>query len=173
MKAMDIAFVDAASNLEAEESDRRNQDLQNPASHDCTKSPALEQGTAPRAKKPLQPEQVWAIRARLELATKLRNLTLFNHAINSKPRGCDLVRLHVEYLIICNSVRVRASATRRQTARPVQFEASENAREVILRWITTLGPGFITRMWRSPRERLLMERPLSIGRNVWPNAAIP
>lgn len=44
-------------------------------------------------KRPLLPKQVWAIRARLELAGNLRDLALFNVAIDSKLRGCDLVAL--------------------------------------------------------------------------------
>ena len=50
-------------------------------------------------KRPLLPKQVWAIRARLELANNLRDLVLFNVAIDSKLRGCDLVRLSVVDLV--------------------------------------------------------------------------
>jgi len=54
-------------------------------------------------KRPLLPKQVWAIRARLELAGNLRDLTLFNMAIDSKLRGCDLVRLKVGDLVVGGS----------------------------------------------------------------------
>ncbi len=46
-------------------------------------------------KAPLQPKEVWAIRVRLQLAGRIRDLALFNLAIDSKLRGCDLVRLKV------------------------------------------------------------------------------
>ena len=56
---------------------------------------------------PLLAKQVWAIRARLELAGNLRDLALFNLAIDSKLRGCDLVRLKVTDLVIGDRVRER------------------------------------------------------------------
>ncbi len=56
-------------------------------------------------KRPLLPKQVWAIRARLELACNLRDLTLFNVAIDSKLRGCNLVKLTVTHVATANVVR--------------------------------------------------------------------
>ncbi len=46
-------------------------------------------------KAPLQPKEVWAIRVRLQMAKRVRDLALFNLAIDSKLRGCDLVCLRV------------------------------------------------------------------------------
>ena len=63
-------------------------------------------------KRPLLPRQVWAIRARLKLADNLRDLALFNLAIDSKLRGCDLVRLKVVDLVAGGCVRARASSSR-------------------------------------------------------------
>ena len=60
-------------------------------------------------KRPLLPKQVWAIRARLELAGYLRDLVLFNVAIDSKLRGCDLVKLAVSDLVKDDRVRERVS----------------------------------------------------------------
>ena len=65
-------------------------------------------------KRPLLPKQVWAIRARLELGDNLRDLALFNVAIDSKLRGCDLVKLGVSDLIKDDRVRERASMTLRR-----------------------------------------------------------
>ncbi len=79
-------------------------------------------------KRPLLPRQVWAIRARLELAGNPRNLVLFNLAIDSKLRSCDLVRLKVADLVVAGAVRDRVSIVQSKTGRPVQFEVSE-ARE--------------------------------------------
>ena len=83
-------------------------------------------------KRPLKPRQVWAIRARLELAANQRNLVLFNLAIDSKLRGCDLVRLKVADLVVAGAVRDRVSVIQRKTGRPVQFEVSENTRPSVL-----------------------------------------
>lgn len=86
-------------------------------------------------KRPLLAKQVWAIRARLELAGNLRDLALFNLAIDSKLRGCDLVRLRVTDLVIGDRVRDRVTVIQRKTQRPVQFEVSENTRESIWNWV--------------------------------------
>ncbi len=86
-------------------------------------------------KRPLLPKQVWAIRARLELAGNLRDLALFNLTIDSKLRGCDLVRLVVTDLVVVDRVRSRATVIQRKTERPVQFEVSENTRESIWNWV--------------------------------------
>ena len=86
-------------------------------------------------KRPLLAKQVWAIRARLELAGYLRDLALFNLAIDSKLRGCDLVRLKVTDLVVGDRVRERVTVIQSKTRRPVQFEVSENTRDSIWNWI--------------------------------------
>ncbi len=86
-------------------------------------------------KRPLLPKQVWAIHARLELAGNLRDLALFNLAIDSKLRGCDLVRLKVVDLVIGDRVRDRVTVIQSKTNRPVQFEVSENTRDSIWNWV--------------------------------------
>ncbi|MGY9036434.1 MAG: tyrosine-type recombinase/integrase [Rhodobacterales bacterium] len=86
-------------------------------------------------KRPLLPKQVWAIRARLELAGNLRDLALFNVAIDSKLRGCDLVALKADHLIRDGRVRERVSVVQSKTNKPVQFELAENTRETVSSWI--------------------------------------
>jgi len=86
-------------------------------------------------KRPLLPKQVWAIRARLELAANLRDLALFNLAIDSKLRGCDLVRLKVSDLVSNDRVRERVSVIQSKTNRPVQFEVSESTRDSLWNWV--------------------------------------
>ena len=76
-------------------------------------------------KRPLLPKQVWAIRARLELAGNLRDLTLFNVAIDNKLRGCDLVSLKTSDLIWDDRVRDRVSVVQSKTNKLVQFELAE------------------------------------------------
>jgi len=88
-------------------------------------------------KRPLLPKQVWAIRARLELAGNLRDLTLFNLAIDSKLRGCDLVRLKVIDLVSGDRVRERVSVIQSKTNRPVQFEVSESTRDSLWNWVSS------------------------------------
>jgi site-specific recombinase XerC len=86
-------------------------------------------------KRPLLPKQVWAIRARLELANNLRDLALFNVAIDSKLRGCDLVCLKVSDLVNADQVRERVSVVQSKTKRPVQFEVTENTRVSVADWV--------------------------------------
>ena len=102
-----------------------------------TRRPPWNKGRLVGQKRPLQPKQVWAIRARLELGNKLRDLALFNLAIDSKLRGCDLVRLRVNDLAVGNSVRDRVSVVQSKTAKPVQFEVTENTREVVSQWVSS------------------------------------
>lgn len=86
-------------------------------------------------KRPLLPKQVWAIRARLELAGYRRDLALFNVAIDSKLRGCDLVKLAVADLVKDDRVRERVSVIQSKTRKPVQFELTENTRDTVLVWV--------------------------------------
>ncbi len=78
-------------------------------------------------KRPLLPKQVWAIRARLELAGNLRDLTLFNVAIDSKLRGCDLVRLSVADLVNSDCVRERVSVVQSKTSVALPFNLRRDA----------------------------------------------
>ena len=97
--------------------------------------PAWNKGRIVGQKRPLMPKQVWAIRARLELAHNLRDLALLNVAIDSKLRGCDLVKLAVSGLVKHDRVRERVSVIQRKTKRPVQFELTVNTRTTVLEWV--------------------------------------
>ena len=70
-------------------------------------------------KTPLRPKEVWAIRVRLQLAGRIRDLALFNLAIDSKLRGCDLVRLKVADIAQMGEARSRASVIQRKTGAPI------------------------------------------------------
>jgi len=78
---------------------------------------------------------VWAIRIRLQLEHRARDLALFNLAIDSKLRGCDLVRLEVEDVCAGGRVRDRATVIQKKTGRPVQFEITEQTRASIQAWL--------------------------------------
>ncbi len=89
-------------------------------------------------KRPLKPKDVWAIRVRLQLKHRERDLALFNLAIDSKLRGCDLVRLQVDDGCAGGRVRDRATIVQKKTGRPVQFEITEQTRASIQRWLPSV-----------------------------------
>ncbi len=86
-------------------------------------------------KAPLKPRETWAIRVRLQLGRRSRDLAMFNLAIDSKLRGCDLVGLRVQDVAPCGHVAARAIVMQRKTLRPVQFELTEQTREAVSGWI--------------------------------------
>jgi hypothetical protein len=61
-------------------------------------------------------KEVWSIRARLELKRRVRDLALFNLAIDSKLRGCDLVRLRVEDVAAGGEVKTRGIIVQKKPA---------------------------------------------------------
>lgn len=92
-------------------------------------------------KPPLQPKHVWAIRTRLQLARRTRDLALFNLAIDSKLRGCDVVSLRVEDVAPHGYAIDRATVRQRKTGRPVKFEITEQTRQAIDNYLTATGKG--------------------------------
>jgi integrase len=92
-------------------------------------------------KRPLKPKEVWAIRVRLQLEERRRDLALFNLALDSKLRGCDLVRLQVNDVCVGGRVRDRATVIQRKTGRPVQFEITEQTGAAIRDWVANSVPG--------------------------------
>jgi len=90
-------------------------------------------------KPPLKLKEIWPIRIRLQLDHRDRELALFNLAIDSKLRGCDLVGLRVHDVVQGNHVAARAVVMQKTTQRPVQFEITEQTRDAVTAWITA-GP---------------------------------
>ena len=86
-------------------------------------------------KRPLRPKEVWAIRVRLQMKRRKRDLALFNLAIDSKLRGCDLVNLRVDDIAAGGRVRDRATIIQHKTSRPVQFEIMEQTRASLQEWL--------------------------------------
>jgi len=82
-------------------------------------------------KSPFTPRYVWSIRARLQLDGKIRDLALFNLAIDSKLRGCDLVSLKVDDVAPNGYASSRATVRQRKTGRPVRFEITEQTRQTL------------------------------------------
>jgi integrase len=83
----------------------------------------------------LKPVHVWGIRIRLQVAHKLRDLSLFDLALDSKLRACDLVALRVSDLVSNGRVRGRVMILQRKTGRPVQFEVTEQTRRSLTEWL--------------------------------------
>ncbi len=88
-------------------------------------------------KPPLQPKHVWAIRTQLQLAGRTRDVTLFNLAIDSKLRGCDVVSLKVRDVAPNGYAIDRATVRQRKTGRPVKFEITEQTRQAIDAYLET------------------------------------
>ena len=86
-------------------------------------------------KPPLKLKEIWAIRIRLQLDHRARELALFNLAIDSKLRGCDLVGLQVRDVFQGSHVAPRAIVMQKKTQRPVQFEITEQTRDAVGAWI--------------------------------------
>ena len=86
-------------------------------------------------KAPLKLKEIWAIRVRLELSKRIRDLALFNLAIDSKLRACDLVKLKVRDISHGDRIASRAIVMQQKTERPVQFEITEQTRKSISEWL--------------------------------------
>ena len=106
-------------------------------------------------KSPLKLKELWAIRVRLQLAKCTRELALFNLAIDSKLRACDLVKIRVHDIAHGNQIAPRAIILQQKTQRPVQFEITEQTRLSIAEWIKSAQLGgddylFPSRLHESP-----------------------
>lgn len=136
--------------------------------------PAWNKGRILGQKRPLLPKHVWSIRVRLEMADNRRDLALFNTAVDSKLRGCDLVCLKVRDVFAAGRVKERASVTQSKTGKPVRFEITETTHQSLERWIADpemLGLEYLwpSRLHHSPHlsmrqyARILREWVTSIG----------
>lgn len=99
------------------------------------KREAWNKGKLVGQKPPLKPKDIWAIRIHLQNAHAVRDLAMFNLAIDSKLRGCDLVSLRVRDITHGNQVLSRAMVIQRKTQRPVQFELTEPTRAAVSAWL--------------------------------------
>jgi integrase len=122
----------------------------------------------------LRLKEIWTIRIRLQLANRIRELALFNLAIDSKLRSCDLVKLRVHDLVHGERIAARAIVMQQKTQRPVQFEITEQTRDALNTWIrrrSLRGDDFLfpSRLCRSPHlstrqyARIVHHRASEIG----------
>ena len=91
------------------------------------------------AKPPLRPKHVWSIRPKLQVEGQTRDLAMFNLAIDSKLRGCDVVALKVEDVAPSGYTRDRVTVRQKKTGRPVRFEMTEQTRQSVDDYIRAAG----------------------------------
>jgi len=100
-------------------------------------------------KLPLKSDQIWAIRIRLELQNKLRDLSLFNMAIDSMLRSCDLVKLTVRDIYRGEDITSRAQIIQKKTGQPVQFEITKKTKLAIKNWVDYANLSFDDYLFKS------------------------
>ena len=91
------------------------------------------------AKRLLKPRDVWAIRFFLDEHRRLRDRALFDLAIDSKLRGCDIVKMKIGDIVTSGAIRNRATVMQQKTRRPVQFELMTETRTTLLTWLNRRG----------------------------------
>ena len=114
--------------------------------HQPPHSEPWNKGKLSGSKPPLLPKHVWAIRTRLHMLCRKRDLALFNLAIDSKLRGCDLVRLRILDVAPRGYAVDRASIRQRKTCQPVKFEITEQTKLAIdahLAVLPSIGDQFL------------------------------
>jgi integrase len=110
--------------------------------HDCSavaRRVPWNKGRLTGQKPPLKLREIWGIRARLQMSSNVRELAMFNLAIDSKLRACDLTRLQVQDISVGGHVVSRATLMQQKTQRPVQFEITEQTRHSVAAWISARG----------------------------------
>jgi integrase len=103
------------------------------------KREAWNKGKLTGAKPPLRPKHVWSIRTKLQIEGRARDLAMFNLAIDSKLRGCDVVAIRVEDVAAGGYTADRATVRQRKTGRPVRVELSEQTRQAVDDYIKATG----------------------------------
>jgi len=111
------------------------------------------------AKPPLRPKHVWSIRTKLQVEGRTRDLAMFNLAIDSKLRGCDVVALRVEDIAPSGYTVDRATVRQKKTGRPVRFELTEQTRQAV--------DDYIRGASKKPGEFLFTGR-RGVGRSITP-----
>src|SRR5690242_10625089 len=107
-----------------------------PAMHN---RPAWNAGKMIGTKRPLTQKQIWAVRFFLDREGRLRDRALFDLAIDSKLRGCDLVKIKIADLVSGADIRSRAIVIQQKTGKPVQFQLTADVRASLLAWLECRG----------------------------------
>lgn len=90
-------------------------------------------------KRPFTLKQIWAIRFFLDRERRIRDRALFDLAIDSKLRGCDLVKIRIRDVVAGAEIRTRAIVVQQKTGRPAQFEITSDVRTSLLAWFERRG----------------------------------
>lgn len=101
--------------------------------------PAWNAGKTVGTKRPLTQKQIWAVRFFLDRQGRLRDRALFDLAIDSKLRGCDLVKIKIGDIVSGADIRTRAIVIQQKTGKPVQFELTADVRASLLTWLERRG----------------------------------
>jgi integrase len=101
---------------------------------DSLRHPPWNKGKIVGQKAPLKLKDIWAIRVRLQMQDRLRELALFDLGIDSKLRACDLVKLRLRDVLHGDRAAARATVLQQKTQRPVQFEITAGTRDVLEIW---------------------------------------
>jgi integrase len=132
------------------------EDLKNAIATAISRRP-WNKGKLTGAKPPLRPKHVWSIRTKLQIEGRLRDLALFNLAIDSKLRGCDVVAIKVEDVAAGGYTADRATVRRKKTGHPVRFELTEQTRQAVNDYLMAANkkPGeFLFVGHRGPEHRM-------------------
>jgi integrase len=114
------------------------QDLVNTIPTKAKRTP-WNKGKLTGAKPPLRPKHVWSIRTKLQVEERTRDLAMFNLAIDSKLRGCDVVALKVEDIAPSGYSVDRATVRQKKTGQPVRFELTEQNRQAVDDYLRAAG----------------------------------
>jgi integrase len=142
--------------------------------NDNSKLPTLKRvpwnkGKLTGAKPPLRQKHVWAIRTKLQIEQRTRDLAMFNLAIDSKLRGCDVVALKVEDVAPNGYSVDRATVRQKKTGRPVRFELTEQTRQAVDEYIRAASkkPGDFLFTARRGQERGMTTRQYARRVSEW------
>lgn len=101
--------------------------------------PAWNAGRQVGAKRALKVRQIWSIRFFLDREGRMQDRALFDLAIDSRLRGCDLVKIKIGTLVTGPAIRSRSMVIQQKTGRPVQFEITSDTRASLLAWLERRG----------------------------------
>ena len=95
------------------------------------RKPSWNKGKLVGQKLPLKLEEIWSMRTRLEISANLRELAMFNLALDSKLRACDFIQLRVSDIAHGSKVQSIAILIQQKTGRPVQFEITAKTKAAL------------------------------------------
>lgn len=122
---------------------------------DQVKQAPWNKGVIVGQKSPFKLKEIWAIRVRLQLQHRVRELAMFDLGLDSKLRACDLVKMRVRDICHGEFVSPRATVMQQKTSKPVQFEITQSTRDAVSKWISAAKLGqndylFPSRIHESP-----------------------